>query len=429
MADSLRRTATGVVVAGGTFLFKWLVSQGKPATQISSADPVEGAPSARVVLSGGAFVIKWGAGAEPRTVEQRTVATVMPPIQRAIATSSLRTVGKALVSDSAARERTPLPADLPVATDGFEETPTRPASLADPMANSSVRTGEILMSDSTALYDRTPLAVVPAVATDGTEETPTRISSLADPMTKTPSLDPMRENAPESDPLTGEVHMNDSTAPGERTPLAPVLPVATDGIYETPPEVVAIRDARQRAAETRSAAERLLREAQAAEAQLVVQEEEALAATAAARRERLAENARAAIKLEREARDTLSALQVQIQHVASVKSQTEVAVVALRASLAEHEDQLRAVEARECQLLADVTVAERHAHECTRARELVEAALNGAIPEAPVSNDNMPDPGATTHEVPSPESLKAKYAAERRAADAARAKDRSRLSA
>lgn len=376
MGESLRRTAAGVAVAGGAFLFKWLVSQGKPATQISSADPVEGAAAARVVLTGGAFVIKWGAGSEPRTVEPhavRTVATVVPPIQRAIATSC---------------ERIPLPADRSVATDGIVETPTRLLPLADPMADP-------LTLERRAV--RIAAAVVPPI---------------------------QRATATDSVHM-GELHMNDSTAPGEGTPLAVVLPVATDDSYDTPPEVLAIRDARQRAAEARSAAERLLREAQAAEAQLIAQEEEALAATAAVKRERLAENARAAIRLEREAHENLSALQLEIQHVASMKSQTEMAVHALRTSLAEHEDQLRAVEARERKLQSDVTVAEMHAHDCTRARELGEAALNGALPQAPFSNGIIPNPHTTTPELPSPESLRAKYAAERRAADAARATERS----
>ena len=208
--------------------------------------------------------------------------------------------------------------------------------------------------------------------------------------------------------IIDEVCVNDSTTLttlSDRIPLAAALAPATESIEEVPPEVVAVRDARQRAAEARALAERALQQAQAAEAQLVAQMEEALAVAAAAKREKLAENARAAAALEREAVETLSALQFQISRLASMKLQAEAAVAASRASLAEHEDELCAAEAKARQLQADIAVAARNVQECMRAREQAEAALN-----------------ASKSEPPPTVSIAAQRAAERRAADAARAK-------
>jgi anti-sigma regulatory factor (Ser/Thr protein kinase) len=208
-----------------------------------------------------------------------------------------------------------------------------------------------------------------------------------------------------------EVCMSDIPS-GQSTPAAPV------SIEEIPPEVVAAREARLRAVAARTEAERALREAEAAEAQLVAREAEVLAAAAAARRERLEEQARAATALEREALEALSALQFQIRPIASIKSQAEAAVAAIRASLEEHEEQLRAAEAKARKLQEDITAAEGNAQECARARERAAAALHAALQYTPFSTDAAAP--TVTIEAPQAGSA-AQRAAERRAADAARA--------
>jgi chromosome segregation ATPase len=194
---------------------------------------------------------------------------------------------------------------------------------------------------------------------------------------------------------------------------------------ELPLQLVALRDARQRAAETRAAAERALREAQAAEAEIAAQEEQAIAAATAAQRERLVENARVASAAEREALEILSALHVQLNTVAARKAQAEAAVVAIRVSLAEHENQLRGAEADERTLLADATAAERNAQSCMRAREQADAALNGAAPvlspaPAPERADAVPEFAASLPDYSCAMSLREQRAAERRMADALR---------
>ena len=175
-----------------------------------------------------------------------------------------------------------------------------------------------------------------------------------------------------------EVRMNDRATPGDRIPPAAPVALVPGGVEERPPELVALVAARQRATEARAAAERAFREAQAAEAQLAAQEEQAIAAAAAAKRERLAENARAAVASERAAVETLAALHLEIQRVGSIKAQTEAAVTATRASLAEYEEQLRAAEASERELQGDIAIAEHNAQECARACEQAGAAQRAA---------------------------------------------------
>lgn len=214
--------------------------------------------------------------------------------------------------------------------------------------------------------------------------------------------------------------MNESPNLGDRLALAVTGAPTENGSDEMPPEVVALRVARQRAAEIRAAAERALREAETAEAQLAVQEEEAIAA-ALAHRERLAELARAAVEAEREAFEALSALQSEIQRIGTIKAQTEAAVVATRAALTEREEELRAVEASERKLQSDIAVAERNALECARARERADAMLHATAQHAPTSNGIAPASAAGNPETPSPLSVAEQRAAERRAADALRA--------
>lgn len=64
MTKGARRIATGVAMAGGALLVKWLVGQTTPATQISSANAVEGTATARMDLSDGTFLFKWVRGPE-----------------------------------------------------------------------------------------------------------------------------------------------------------------------------------------------------------------------------------------------------------------------------------------------------------------------------------------------------------------------------
>lgn len=180
---------------------------------------------------------------------------------------------------------------------------------------------------------------------------------------------------------------------------------------ELSPQLNALREARQRAAEARANAERLLREAQAAEAELAAQEEAAVAA--------------ALVEREREALDALTRLQAQVQAAGSRKAQAEAAVAAIRASLAEHEEQLRNAEVQERTLLGDLSIAERRAQEAARARELA----HGGVPPVPTpapSPEPAPVPDATPVPAPAPslssvESVRAQRAAERRMADAMRA--------
>ena len=178
------------------------------------------------------------------------------------------------------------------------------------------------------------------------------------------------------------------------------IPIADD----LSPQLSALREARQRAAEARANAERLLREAQAAEAELAAQEEEAVAA--------------ALIEREREALDALSRLHAQIQQAGAKKAQAEAAVAAIRASLAEHEEQLRNAEIHERELLSDLSIAERRAHEAARAREFVQTGALPIPPAPPPEVAPAPDPEPA---LAAADSVRAARAAERRLADAMRA--------
>lgn len=171
---------------------------------------------------------------------------------------------------------------------------------------------------------------------------------------------------------------------------------------ELTPQINALREARQRAAEARANAERLLREAQAAEAELAAQEEQAINA--------------ALVEREREALETVARLQASIQQAAAKKAQAEAAVAAIRASLAEHEEQLRSAEFHERSLLSDLSIAERRAHDAARARELTQAAAP-VSPEEPAAAPDAPPPTPLS----SAETIRAQRAAERRLADAVRA--------
>jgi hypothetical protein len=219
--------------------------------------------------------------------------------------------------------------------------------------------------------------------------------------------------------------MNGSPTPSDRSFQAFASSPAFDTLTheELLPELVTLRDARQRAADIRLAAERALREAQAAEAQLLAQEEQAVAAAEAVKRERWTEIARSAAAAERVARETLSALHLQTQRAASTKALMEAAVAELRHALSEREEQLLAAERDEHRLLADIAAAERRALECSHARDRAAAALQTLTLD--VREDSAPTaPAPSTSEIHSPQSLASQRMAERRAADALRMSQR-----
>jgi hypothetical protein len=64
MADGVRRIATGVALAGGALIFKWLVGRTTAARHSSSADAVEDASTPRMVRTDGTFLFKWVRGPE-----------------------------------------------------------------------------------------------------------------------------------------------------------------------------------------------------------------------------------------------------------------------------------------------------------------------------------------------------------------------------
>ena len=169
---------------------------------------------------------------------------------------------------------------------------------------------------------------------------------------------------------------------------------------ELPPQLNALREARRRAAEARANAERLLREAEAAEAELAAQEEQAIAAVT--------------VQREREALDALARLQVEAQQASAKEAQAEAAVAAIRASLAEHEEQLRSAEIHERALFSDLSIAERRAQDASRARELALSGIPAAVPAGDSDTETLPAPASL-------EGIRAQRAAERRLADALRA--------
>ena len=181
------------------------------------------------------------------------------------------------------------------------------------------------------------------------------------------------------------------------------VPFMNDSIpisQELSPQLNALREARQRAAEARANAERLLREAEAAEAELAAQEEQAIVAVA--------------VQRERDALDTLSRLQAEVQQASAKKAQVEAAVAAIRASLAEHEEQLQNAEIHERALSSDLSIAERRVQDASRARELALSGISAAVPAGDPDTDTLPAPASL-------EGIRSQRAAERRMADALRA--------
>ena len=246
-------------------------------------------------------------------------------------------------------------------------------------------------------------------------------------------------------------NQNGSATP---SPFERVANSAFSGIEVDPPEVVALREARQRAVTARIDAANALREAEEAEARLLAQEEEAVFAALTARRERAAEAARLAAENERVAADRVAVLETEFQRCSQTKENVETAARSvmqsrdeaqlaldrLTASLAEFEDRLREAEANERSLELELTASRRAAEEMTRARERAEAAIPPAAGPVPIAStvvapgeaaqkagvssavwpisSNIGDPFAIAAQ-------RAQRAAERRAADAARGQSNS----
>jgi hypothetical protein len=226
------------------------------------------------------------------------------------------------------------------------------------------------------------------------------------------------------------------------------------------PELEAVRDARKRAAEARIAAENALMQAHAAEAKLIAEEERATAAAAAARHAHLIDAARVAVEREREALDQVSkieaqllesrrvreAIQAESNRVAQSLAEARRALESLVAAAAEHEQRSESAAAAERQLETERLAAVECAQGAAQVREHAEAALLqtpvapqlappqpvapqlvAPVLEAPVASQtdavvSAPEPGlyqaAGAFDLAA---ARAQRAAERRAADAARA--------
>lgn len=202
------------------------------------------------------------------------------------------------------------------------------------------------------------------------------------------------------------------------------------------PEVLALREARRQAFEVRVAAEQALRDAEQAEAALIAEEECALAAAAAARRDQLAEAARVAAARERDAIERVSTIQAQLSQFTQARKDAQMAAAAVAQALAEAKSALERLIAsgsereREVETAAEqvrkieleLIAARQRAHDATQARAQADAAL--ALTEG--SSEALRSPNLAEAEAPRLAvvsdfaTIAAQRAAERRAADAAR---------
>jgi hypothetical protein len=211
------------------------------------------------------------------------------------------------------------------------------------------------------------------------------------------------------------------------------------------PELEALRDARKRAADARIAAENALMQAHATEAKLIAEEERATATAAAARQAQLVDTARLAAESELEALEQLSQIEGQLEEsrherdeiqaesnrVAQALDEAKRAVESLVAAAAEQEQRSESAAATERQLEAERLAALQRAEDAAQLRERAEAALTQtpllqqiAAPKAAHTDGvwGAPEPGI--YQPPDAFDLgtaRAQRAAERRAADAARA--------
>jgi chromosome segregation ATPase len=155
---------------------------------------------------------------------------------------------------------------------------------------------------------------------------------------------------------------------------------------DMPPEILAVRLARQRATQVREAAERALRDAERAEAELALEEEREFAALVAAKRERLTARVDLADTFVRKATEALTILQLKLRSAASNKSRAEARLAALEEEILEQKQRIRAGEATERKLQHDLRNVERAAEACRDLRNTAEAALrNLTSPETPSS--------------------------------------------
>jgi chromosome segregation ATPase len=219
------------------------------------------------------------------------------------------------------------------------------------------------------------------------------------------------------------------------------------------PELDVLREALKRAAEARIAAETALMQAHETEAKLIAEEQRARSAASAARHAHLIEAARTAVEREREAVERVSKIDAQLlesqrmrgeiqaesNRIAQSLDEARRALENLVAAAAEHELRSENAAATERQLETERTAAFECAEGAARIREAAEAALQAPVAQqtatpAPFAPLAPPQPDPVVHAQDSGmyqpagaagafdvAAARAQRAAERRAADAARA--------
>jgi hypothetical protein len=211
------------------------------------------------------------------------------------------------------------------------------------------------------------------------------------------------------------------------------------------PELDALRDARKRAADARIAAENALIQANAAEAKIIAEEALATAAAAAARHAQLVDAARLAAEREREAQEQLSQIEVQLEEsrrtrdeiqtesnrLAQALDEAKRALESLVAADADQAQRGESAAATARQLETERLAALERAEGATQLRGRAEAAVvHTPLPQqiaAPTAAQTgavwgVPEPGLYQPvDAFDLSTVRAQRAAERRAADAARA--------
>ena len=205
------------------------------------------------------------------------------------------------------------------------------------------------------------------------------------------------------------------------------------------PEIDALREALRRATDARAAAERALRDAEQAEAAIAAEEQRAIAAITA-ERQRLDDVARTAAEREREALASVASVETQLEGFVHARDKAQAAADAVQqalneakatlerllASAAEHEREREAATEQTRSVETELRVRRQRAADATREREEAETALaQFAQPPEPTAQPKVaesdpidpPQPAAVSDFT----TIAARRAAERRAADAARA--------
>jgi hypothetical protein len=235
-----------------------------------------------------------------------------------------------------------------------------------------------------------------------------------------------------------DLHMNHDTSAG------PVALLARDYDLQSP-ELEALKEARKRAAEARIAAENALMQAHAAEAKLIAEEERATTAAIAAWHARLVDAARVAAEREREALEQVSKIEAQLHEsrrardeiqaesnrVAQSLDEASRALESLVAAAAEQEQRSESAAETGRQLETERLAALQYAQGSAHVREQAEADLfqtsipqQSVAPPAPQTDAvwGAPEPGIyKLEDVFGLAADRAHHAAQRRAADAARA--------